>query len=305
MRVAVVNEIYNLMKENKNIYFLAGDLGYNAVEAIEKDFPSRFINVGIAEQNMMSMAAGLALAGKKVYVYSVISFLIMRTYEQIRDDICFQDLDVTLLGIGGGLSYGYLSSTHFALEDIAIMRVLPNISIFSPADEVEAGLGIEALAKYKHPLYIRIGKRREPIIYEKPYPFRFGKGVVLREESDTTVFATGPLIDEVLKTADLLQRAKNIKITVVNIHTIKPIDEKLILKHSLGKKIVFSVEEHYENGGLGGAIAEILVKYKNAPRLHTIGVANEFVKELGSQSYLRKRLGLNAKGLAKKIKKLL
>src|SRR3989338_7483124 len=159
MRVTIVNKIYNFIKKNKNVYFLTGDLGYTALEQIEKDFPTRLINVGIAEQNMTGIAAGLALSGKKVYIYSIISFLIMRCYEQIRDDLCYQDLDVTLLGIGGGLSYGYLGSTHFALEDIAIMRVLPNMSIFSPADEIEAVLGVKKLYKYRHPLYLSIVKR--------------------------------------------------------------------------------------------------------------------------------------------------
>lgn len=301
MRVAVVNEIYKLMKKNKNIYFLIGDLGYTAVEQIEKDFPDRFINVGVAEQNMLGIAAGLALSRKKVYVYSVISFLIMRSYEQIRDDICYHNLDVTVLGVGGGMSYGYLSSTHFALEDIAIMRVLPNMSIFSPADEIEASLGIKALEKYKYPLYIRIGKRREPIIYKKRYEFTFGRGKILRRGSDITIFSTGPLIDEVIKAVDTLEKTTKLKITLVNLHTLKPLDKQLILKCSLGKKIVFSIEEHYKNGGLGSAIAEILIKQANSPRLKIIGVPNSFIKELGSQSYLRKRLGLNAEGIKKTI----
>ncbi|OGK24596.1 hypothetical protein A3D76_00525, partial [Candidatus Roizmanbacteria bacterium RIFCSPHIGHO2_02_FULL_37_9b] len=223
MRVAIVNQVYKLMKKDKNIYFLAGDLGYTAVEQIEKDFPERFINVGVAEQNMLGIASGLALSGKKVYVYSIISFLIMRSYEQIRNDICFHDLDVTLLGIGGGMSYGYLSSTHFALEDIAIMRVLPNMSIFSPADEIEAVLGVKKLYKYRHPLYLRIGKRREPLIYSKPYKFEFGKAVILRTGNDTAIFSSGPLTDELLKADLILRNEFNIKATIINLHTLKPV----------------------------------------------------------------------------------
>ena len=162
-------------------------------------------------------------------------------------------------------------------------------------------MGIGALYKFKHPLYLRIGKRQEPIIYQEAYPFQFGKGVVLRSGDDLTIFSTGPIIDEVLKAADFLRKEKNLKITVVNIHTVKPLDINLILKHSLGKKIVFSVEEHYQSGGLGSAIAEVLIQQKKFPRLKIIGVPNEFVKELGSQSYLRKRLGLTDERIAKTI----
>ncbi len=301
MRVGVIEEIYNLMKKNSDSYFLAGDLGYTAVEKIEKEFPTRFVNVGVAEQNMIGLAAGLALSGKKVYVYSIIPFLTMRCFEQIRDDICFQDLDVTLIGIGAGLSYGYLSSTHFALEDLSIMRVLPNLTIFSPADEVEARLGIQALKNFNHPVYFRIGKRQEPIIYKKPYSFKLGKGVILRKGDDAVIFSTGPIIDEVLKAVDSINKKSKFKVTIINIHTLKPIDTKFILKHSLGKKVVITVEEHSVIGGLGSTIAEVLSQHNNIPLLKFIGTGHEFIKEIGSQSYLRGKLGLSAKGLYKTI----
>lgn len=303
MRVGIINEVYNLMKKDQNIYFLTGDLGYTAVEQIEQDFPKRFINVGIAEQNMVGIAAGLALSGKKVYIYSIISFLLMRCFEQIRYDLCFHDLDVTLLGIGGGLSYGYLSGTHFALEDIALMKVLPNMSIFSPADEVEGRLGIKALHSYRHPLYVRIGKRQEPMIYSKPYRFHFGKGVVLRRGKDACIFATGPIIDEVIKAVDSIRQEEGIHITVVNIHTLKPLDQELVMEVSSKKKVVFSVEEHSRIGGLGSTIAELFSGKMNPPRLVRIGTPDTFIKELGSQDYLRKKLGLSTHGIISSIKR--
>src|SRR3989338_11081770 len=131
MRSGIIKEIHNLMRKDENIYFLTGDLGYNVIEEIQKEFPKRFINMGVAEQNMMGVAAGLALSGKKVFVYSIIPFVTMRCYEQVRNDICYHNLDITILGVGAGLSYGILSSTHFALEDIALFRPLPNMAIFS------------------------------------------------------------------------------------------------------------------------------------------------------------------------------
>ena len=287
------------MRENKNIYFLTGDLGFNAIEEIEKDFPERFIDVGIAEQNMIGIAAGLALQGKKVYIYSIVPFVTMRCFEQIRNDICYHNLDVTILGIGAGMSYGILSSTHFALEDVAILRSLPNMNIFSPADEIEAVLGTKFMKNYHHPMYLRVGKREEPIVYDKPYDFKFGKGVVLKKGKDTTIFASGPIISEVLGAVKTL---KNIDAGVVDIHTIKPIDKELIIKESRGKKTVFTVEEHGVIGGLGSAVSEIISEYLPGTRVIRIGTPDKFVKEVGSQAYLRKIYGIDEEGLIATIK---
>ncbi|MBI4226623.1 transketolase [Candidatus Roizmanbacteria bacterium] len=303
MRTAIIEEIYNTMKENKNTYFLTGDLGYNALEKIEQSFSKRFINVGVAEQNMIGIATGLALSGKKVFVYSIIPFLLMRCYEQIRNDICFHDVDVTLLGIGSGLSYGILSSTHFALEDMAILRPLPNMSIFSPADETEAVLGIRYLRNFHQPVYIRIAGRKEPIVNSKPYHFKFGKGVVLQEGKDITIFSTGVIMDEVLKAAKLLKQIKNIKPTVVNIHTVKPLDEELIINRSKKSKVVFVIEEHGIIGGLGSAICELLSSQKLNVKILRIGVEDKHIKIVGTREYLRKILSLDADGIYRKILK--
>lgn len=303
MRNAIIEEVYEIMKKNKDSYFLTGDLGYNTLEKIERDFPDRFINVGIAEQNMIGIASGLALTGKKVFVYSIIPFLIMRCYEQIRNDVCYHDLDVTLLGSGSGLTYGILGSTHFALEDLAILRPLPNMTIFSPADEMDARLGIKSSSNFHHPLYVRIGLREEVKIHQNPYDFKFGKGKVIQVGKDLVFFVTGTLMEEVIKATKIIKEEKGLTSTIVDIHTIKPLDEELILKESEGKKIVFSVEEHGKIGGLGSAISEILSERNKSVRVVRIGTNSEFLKVIGSRSYLRKRLGFDANGLAKKIKK--
>jgi len=302
MRQGVIKEVYELMKENKNVYFLTGDLGYSVIERIEKDFPERFINVGVAEQNLMGIAAGLALSGKKVFVYSIIPFVTMRCYEQIRDDICYHDLDVTILGVGAGLSYGILGGTHFALEDIAILRPLPNMTIFSPADEIEAILGVRYFKNYHHPVYFRIGKKEEPKIYKTPYYFNFGKGVILKKGDDIAIFSTGPIISEVVKTVDLL-REKNISASLINIHTIKPIDYELIINESRNKKFIFVVEEHSVLGGLGSSIVEILSENirNNSIKVIRIGTKDKFIKRIGTQSYLRKFLKLDSQEIFKKI----
>lgn len=300
MRTVIIEEIYNLMKKNKNIYFVTGDLGFSVVEKIEKDFPKQFINMGVAEQNMMGVAAGLALSGKKVFVYSIIPFVTTRCYEQVRNDICYHNLDVTILGVGAGLSYGILSSTHFALEDIAIFRPLPNMSIFSPSDETEAKLGMHFIKKYNRPLYFRIGKKVEPIVFKKPYNFIFGKAHVIKKGKDVAIFATGPILHEVLEAIALLEQ-KGINPTLIDIHTIKPIDEKTIITNSKGKKLVVTVEEHGLIGGLGSAVAEILSTQKYMPQLKRIGTSDEFIKITGSHQFLREYVGLTSKHIAASI----
>lgn len=305
MRSGIIKTIHELMRKDKSIYFLTGDLGFNVLEEIQGEFPKRVLNMGVAEQNMMSVAAGLALSGKKVYVYSIIPFATMRCYEQIRNDVCYNKADVTILGVGSGLSYGILSSTHFALEDIAIIRALPNITVFSPADEIEAVLGVKELYKQKGPAYIRIGKKEEPKIYDKPYDLKIGKGNLLLEGSDITIFATGTIMSEVLKAAELL-RGKKIKTSVVNIHTIKPLDKNLIVQESRFKKHVFVIEEHGKIGGLGSAILEaISEEEEDFPKTTLIGTDDHFIKDIGSQDYLRSVTGLSSTKIVDKITKAL
>lgn len=302
MRNVIIDEVYKIMKKNKDSYFLTGDLGYNTLEKIEKDFGPRFINIGIAEQNMIGIASGLALSGKKVFCYSIIPFLIMRCFEQIRNDICYHDLDVTLLGSGSGLTYGILGSTHFALEDLAILRPLPNMTIFSPADEMDARLGIKFSADFHHPLYVRIGLRNEAKIHNKPYNFKLGKGVIIQKGKDLVFFVTGTLMEEVIKAAKIIEKDKGLTSTIVDIHTIKPLDKELICKETKGKKAVITVEEHYKSGGLGSAVTETLSESKKLVRVIRIGMIDQFVKVIGTRSYLRKQFGLDAEGIVKKIK---
>jgi transketolase len=301
MRNAIISEIYKQMKENKDIYFLTGDLGYCVLEPIENDFPDRFINVGIAEQNMIGMASGLALSGKKVYVYSIIPFLTMRCFEQIRNDICYHDADVTLLGVGSGLSYGILSSTHFALEDVAILRSLPNMTIFSPADEIEAISGLNFFNNYHHPLYIRIGKKEEPVVFSNDYSFSFGKGTIISKGNDGIVFTTGSITTEVINALKKIKTEFKFNLTLVDISTIKPIDKKFVIDYCIDKKKIFTVEEHSIIGGLGSTIAEIISENVIDAQLIRIGTKDVFIRNVGNQSYLRQVLGLDSEGIAKCI----
>ncbi len=302
MRTAVIEKIYTLMKQDKNVCLLTGDLGFSVLENIEREFPKRFVNMGVAEQNMMGTATGLALSGKKVFVYSIIPFATMRCFEQIRDDICYNNANVTIIGVGSGLSYGILGCTHFALEDIAILRCLPNISIVSPCDGIEAVLAIDYIYSQSTPVYIRIGKKEEPTIYQKTYPFEFGKGVILSRGTDITIFSTGTILKNVLDAGNILKDKYHISASIVNLHTIKPIDIKLVVQESRGKKSVFTVEEHGQIGGLGSAVAEIISEYDKMPTLTRIGTPDRFIKYIGSQDYLRERLSLSPAGIVKIIR---
>ena len=229
----------------------------------------------------------------------------MRCFEQIRNDVCFHDLDVTLLGIGSGLSYGILSNTHFALEDIAILRTLPNMTIFSPADEMEGRLGMKSLKDYNHPVYVRIGLRTEPVVYPRPFNFILGKGNVLKEGKDIVIFVTGNLIEETLKAAKILENKIKVHATVIDIHTIKPIDKKIILRNVKNKKTVFTVEEHGVIGGLGDAVLSVIGENPVNVRVIKIGMADQYVKVVGNRDYLRKVFGLDSLGIAGKIEKSL
>ncbi len=301
MRQVTIESAHEIMRHNPKSYFLVGDLGYHAVEEIEKEFPTRFINMGVAEQNMVGVAAGLALNGNKVFVYSIIPFLTMRPFEQIRNDLCYQNLDVVLIGAGAGLSYGILGPTHFAMEDVAIMRALPNMTVFSPADETEAVMGMKTIENLKGPVYFRTGGRTEPVVFEKPYEFALGRGVVVREGREVVIISSGPILKEALNAAEQLA-SEGVEIGVVNIHTIKPFDTELIQKISQKAKLVVTVEEHFLVGGLGSAVAEVMAESGSGAKLVRMGVDDQFVKHTGSQKYLRSVLGLDAKGIRQKIK---
>lgn len=305
MRAEIIAELHNLMQADENIFVLTNDLTYGNLDSIKADFPTRFFNVGVAEQDMIGISAGLALSGKRVFCYSIIPFLTLRCYEQIRNDLCYHNLNVVLIGAGAGLSYGTQGNTHFALEDIAIMRVLPNISIISPADKIEGALAMKYLQNHKGPVYFRTGKRNEETIYDQPYDFQFGKGVITDQGSNIAVFTSGPIISQVAKANQLLESSKGFKATIINIHTIKPIDHELITKIANDNDKLFVVEEHYTTGGLGSAILEVLAKNNISKPTTLIGLDDKFILDVGSQQYLRKINLLDAQGIFKRISAVL
>lgn len=303
MRNTIINAIHTAAKTNKNIVFLTGDLGYSVVEQFQAELPNQIINCGIAEQNMIGVAAGLALAGKKVFVYSIIPFATMRCFEQIRVDVCYQNLDVTIIGVGGGFAYGTLGTTHFGLEDLALMRSLPNMKIVAPADPLEAAQLFEQLVRTKGPWYIRLNRGGEKVISESALPSQIGAGSILKKGSQATIFSIGAITDVALEAAAILE-GDGISAEVIHLHTLKPLDNEIVKDRARTRKTVVTLEEHTINGGLGSAVAEVLAEAGLAVPFRRLGVEDQYFSFIGKQDFLRTKAGLSAAAVADTIKNL-
>lgn len=292
MKGPFINALTKLAEKDKDVYLLSGDLGFAAFEDFIKRFPKRFINCGLAEQNMVGVAAGLAMEGKKPYVYSIIPFLIMRCLEQIRNDICYQNLNVKLIGVGGGFSYDALGATHYAIEDIAISRSLPNMIVLCPADPIETEELVLKSYRLEKPVYIRLVRGGKRKVYNFKPQLEIGKPSVLKEGKDGALIATGIQVGVCLEVTEKLNKlGYNFKL--INLHTLKPIDKEVLLKEIEGIKKIFTAEEHNIIGGLGSAVAEILAESNWQGFFKRIAVSDEYPEEVGSTEYLRKKYRLD------------
>ena len=303
MRKIFFQTLKEEFQKDRNLFLLFGDLGVKFFDVFKNVDAQRAINVGVAESNMVGLAAGLALAGKNVYCYSIIPFLIMRTFERIRIDLCFNNLNVKLLGAGGGLVYGVEGATHHAIEDIAIMRALPNMTVVAPGDAKEA----EALAKvsvsHQGPLYIRFGRDSDPIIHQKDIDFKIGKGIVVKQGKDICLLTGGTMLYTAKIVSEILEK-QGLNITLISMPFIKPIDKELIQDCSRTFKALFTLEEHNVIGGLGGAVAEVLAEAKYGKFFKRIGIEDRYsFPIIGGPDYLREKLGLSPETVAENILK--
>ena len=292
MRNTFVKKLTELAEKDKRIYLLTGDLGFSVFEDFAEKFPKRFINCGVAEQNMMGVVAGLALSGKKPYVYSIVPFVTIRCLEQIRNDVCYQNLNVKLIGVGGGFSYGSLGATHYAIEDLAILRTLPNMTVLCPADPIETEELIMKSYQTENPTYIRLGRTGEKKIYNFPPQIEIGKPSILKRGEDGIFIATGIQVNICLEAAEKLKKM-GYDFKVISLHTLKPINKESLLNEVKGIKKVFTVEEHNIIGGLGSAVAEILMESDWQGDFKRIAVSDEYPSEIGSAEYLRKKYHLD------------
>ncbi len=293
-----------LGEENPDIVALDADVGSSSKSILfGKAFPGRYFNVGIAEANMVAMAAGLAAAGKIPFANTFAAFMVLRAADPVRSLIAYTGLNVKLAGAYAGLSDSYDGASHHAIADIAFMRALPNMTVVSVADPVEAELATRAAAAFRGPLYLRLSRAEAPVIFDRArYAFEIGKGVVVHEGGDLTLVATGYMLAKALEAADMLAK-KGIRARVVNLHTIKPIDVDLLLACARETGAIVTAEEHNVRGGLGSAVAETLAKHCPVPQ-EFVGIEDTFT-ESGDYEKLLAKYGLSAAHIADKAEKVL
>lgn len=301
MRDTFVRTLVELAKEDKNIELVTGDLGFGVLKPFWEQCPDQFTNAGIAEQNMTSMAAGMALEGKTVFTYSIGNFPTLRCLEQIRNDCAYHNANVKVVCIGGGFVYGSLGMSHQATEDLAILRALPDVVVMAPADLVEAEECTKALAKYKGTAYLRLGRGGEKRIHERIDGFQIGKAVKVHEGEKIAIFSTGAIFEEVTAAYDELVE-KGLNLAVYTFPTVKPIDSETIEKISREFDLVVTVEEHNIVAGFGSAVAEVMAEMRDKKaRLLRIGLNDEYSVRVGNQKYLRAQYGMDSKSIVELI----
>lgn len=305
MRNAFADEVTLLAAQDKRIIMLPADIGNRLFDKFKEQFPGRFYNCGVAEANTISTAAGMALCGLRPIAYTINPFITTRCYEQIRVDVCFNNVPVVIAGVGAGLSYAPLGVTHHSCEDIAIMRVLPNMTVVCPGDAFEVRAAIRAALKHNGPVYIRLGKKGEPLVHNEVPKFELGKGITIIKGNEICLLSTGNILPVAVKAADILQK-QGISSQVVSMHTVKPIDKELLANVFDKFKIVATIEEHSLLGGFGSAVAEWLADSadtQQSGKLVRFGTKDIFMHKVGEQEYARQFFGLTAETISEGILK--
>lgn len=301
MKGVFVDTLLQLAESDPKLIVLTADLGYGMFEPFVERFPRQYLNVGVAEQNMMGVAAGLALDGRTVFTYSIANFPTLRCLEQIRNDVCYHGANVKVVAIGAGFSYGPLGFSHHATEDLGILRALPEMTVLSPGDDWEAAECTKAIAQLQGPCYLRLDKGAVASAQQGTEPFAVGRARCLREGRDATLVATGSILPVVLDAAERLARI-GLKCRVLSMPTIKPLDIEALADAARNTGGIFTVEEHTIDGGLGGAVAENLLEYGVVPQaFHRFGLRGGFATLVGSQAYLRKAYRLDAESIAQEV----
>lgn len=302
MRNTFIAELHALAAKDERIFLLTADLGFSVVEKFAEAYPDRFLNVGIAEQNMIGIAAGLALSGYKPWVYSIIPFVTMRCFEQVRVDVAYQQTNVKLVGVGAGLGYGPAGATHHAIEDLALMRALPNLTVVAPGDPHEVRQLTRALAAHQGPAYFRLGKGGEPTLHAAETRVELGHATPVREGADGALFCTSNQLDVAVKLVDGLA-AKGHRFSLHSFHTIKPLDLVTVDRAIAAGRPLFTLEEHSTIGGLGSAVSERIAESGRGVVFERFGLPDTYTHEVGSQGHLRKHFGLEPSALEARVLK--
>jgi transketolase len=299
MRDTFIKTLTNLSEKNKDVFLLTADLGFKIFDDFRIKFPDRFINLGVAESNMIGVGAGLAMSDKKVYCYSIAPFLTMRPFEQIRLDVCYHNLDVKLIGSGGGLAYALEGITHHAIEDIAIMRALPNMTVVCPGDLKEVEAITKLSLKHVGPMYIRLPKT-SPSVHQEIPKLKIGEGFVITKGADITLLTTGNMLYCGKKVADSLLK-KGLSTQLISMHTVKPVDSKIVLKSAEKTGNVFVLEEHSRIGGLGSAVAEVLAESGFNGIFKSFSLPDAYCEEVGGHECLREIHKLSPNKIIKEL----
>jgi len=302
MRNAFADELTKLGNEDSRVVMLSGDIGNRLFDKFKDKHPSRFFNCGVAEANMMGVAAGMAMNGLRPVAYTITPFVTTRCLEQIRTDVCYHEAPVTIVAVGAGLAYSGLGPTHHACEDISFLRSIPNMVVICPGDAFEVRGALRAAMQQDRPVYIRMGKKGEPVVHKGPIAdFRIGKAITMEEGSDVCLLSTGNMLPEAIEAGHKLKE-KGISAEVVSFHTVKPLDEDKLKQAFSRFKLVATIEEHSLIGGFGAAVSEWLVDSETSARKFLrFGTPDAFFKKSGEQEYAREMLGLTGHQIADKI----
>ena len=303
MRTAFIKELCVLAEADDRIWLICGDLGYSVLEAFSDRFPKRYLNAGVAEQNMTGIAAGLALTGKIVFTYSIANFPVMRCLEQVRNDVCYHNLNVKIVSVGGGLAYGSHGYTHHGVEDLAVMSVLPNMTVIAPGDPIEARAATRAVITHPGPAYLRLGKAGEPVLHKPEIDFQIGRAIRMEDGDDLTLISTGGMLGETLNAAATL-RSQGRSIRVLSMPTLMPFDAEAVCSASRETGGIITVEEHGP-GGLGTRTAEVLAECANSTPFYPVCLASMAIKTAGTQSQLRGSQGVCAEGIVARAMQIL
>ena len=305
MRKKCLQMVHELARKDERVFFVGSDLGFGTLKEMQDEFPDRFIMEGISEQNTVGLAAGLALEGKIPYVNTIATFIVRRAFEQVAMDACLHDLPLRLIGNGGGLVYAPLGSTHLAVEDIALMRALPNMTIVCPADAEEMERFMETTLDWPHPIYIRLAKGYDPIVTDPSHGFEIGKAYSYGEGSDALLVTTGVGLRFCKDAVELLKQ-DGVNASILYMPTVKPLDEESLCEAASKVKVVVSVEEHTIIGGLGSAVAETLMEAgQGGVKFKRIGVPDIFPDHYGTQHKIMERYGIWPDGIVGTVKELL
>ena len=303
MRRVCTDMVFELAKRNPRVVFVGSDLGAGLLDDMKRNLPDRFFMEGVCEQNIIGMAAGLAMEGYIPYVNTIATFITRRCFEQVAVDLCLHNLPVRLIGNGGGLVYAPLGPTHMAVDDIAIMRAIPNMTVVAPTDAEEMRRFMAATPEWPGPIYIRLGKGGDPVVSRPTDGFAIGCSILLRPMGEVLIVAIGVMVTRVLAAAESLA-AEGIDCGVLNVHTVKPLDEEALLRLAANAKLVVTVEEHTRIGGLGSAVTDALADNRSAPMpmMLRIALPDAFPDDYGSQDSLMQRYGLQPPAIAAAIR---